>query len=224
MEWLRFGRLFDKRMLAPDAGGGEGGGAGAPAAGDGAGAEGGVPGPSFDDLLKEKEHQAEFDRRVNKALDTARGKWEQDKEAAVAAARTEAEKLAKMSAEDKARHAQETREKALADKEAAVTRRELRAQALEALAEKGLPKELAGLLVYTDADACGASLASVEGVFREAVQAAVVERMKGTTPGAGGGSDKGGGRASLGIASALGKEAARASGQTNDVLKKYMGG
>lgn len=33
---------------------------------------------TFDDLLKDKNHQAEFDRRVTKALDTAKAKWQQE--------------------------------------------------------------------------------------------------------------------------------------------------
>ena len=31
---------------------------------------------SFDDILKNKDYQAEFDRRVQKALGTAKEKWE----------------------------------------------------------------------------------------------------------------------------------------------------
>lgn len=38
--------------------------------------------PSLDDLLKNKKLQAEFDRRISKALDTARANWEQALEAA----------------------------------------------------------------------------------------------------------------------------------------------
>lgn len=56
---------------------------------------------TFDDLLKNKEHQAEFDRRVTKALETAKAKWQTEQDAAVEAAKTEAEKLAKMNAEKK---------------------------------------------------------------------------------------------------------------------------
>lgn len=34
--------------------------------------------PSFDTVLQNKEYQAEFDRRVSKALETAKVKWEAD--------------------------------------------------------------------------------------------------------------------------------------------------
>uniref|UniRef100_UPI000A52BAC2 capsid assembly scaffolding protein Gp46 family protein n=1 Tax=Geobacillus kaustophilus TaxID=1462 RepID=UPI000A52BAC2 len=78
-----------------------------------------------------------------------------------------------------------------AKREAEITRRELRATALETLAEKGLPKQLADILVYTDAETCQKSIESVEKVFRDAVEAAVNERLKGGEPPKGGGGGKG---------------------------------
>ena len=43
---------------------------------------------SFDEILGDKTYQAEFDRRVQKALETARSKWEAEEQTK----RTEAEK------------------------------------------------------------------------------------------------------------------------------------
>ena len=34
---------------------------------------------TFDEILKNKEYQAEFDRRVQKAINTAKAKWEENK-------------------------------------------------------------------------------------------------------------------------------------------------
>lgn len=136
--------------------------------------------PTLDDLLKgNKDHQAEFDRRVTKALETAKAKWQQEAEAKIAEAKTEAEKLAKMTLEQKAQHEREQREKELADREAALSLRELKAQAATTLAEKGLPKELLDSLSYADADTCQKSIDAVESAFRTAVQAGVEERLKG---------------------------------------------
>ena len=100
------------------AGGGAGGSASGDAgAADGAGAaEGGAATPpSFDDFLKDPKNQAEFDRRVAKALDTNRTKMQADIEAKMAEARTEAEKMAKMNAEQKAQYEREKQAKELAD-------------------------------------------------------------------------------------------------------------
>lgn len=34
--------------------------------------------PTFDDMLKDKDIQSEFDKRVSKALETAKTKWQKD--------------------------------------------------------------------------------------------------------------------------------------------------
>lgn len=133
---------------------------------------------TFDDLLKDKAHQAEFDRRVTKALETAKAKWQQEEAAKIEAAKTEAEKLAKMNAEQKAEHERQKREQELAEREKALTLRELKAQAASTLAEKGLPNGLLDSLNYTDAEACNKSIETVESAFRTAVQAGVEERLK----------------------------------------------
>lgn len=133
---------------------------------------------SFDEILKNKDYQAEFDRRVQKALGTAKEKWElllDDK-------LSEADKLAKMNKEEKAEYLRQKKEKELADKEAAITRRELMAEAKNTLAEKKLPVGLAEVLNYSDAESCNKSIAAVEKAFQEAVQAAVEEKLKGGTP------------------------------------------
>ena len=165
-------------LLKPDAGGG--GAGGAP---EGGGTPGGGQAPAFTDLLKDNpEYQAELDRRVTKALQTAQDKWQKDAEARIQAAKTEAEKLARMTAEQKAEHERQEREKSLADRETALTVRELRAQAAETLAQKGLPAALLDVLAYSDADKCASSIDAAEKAFRAAVQTGVEERMKGTPP------------------------------------------
>lgn len=142
-----------------------------------------VPAPepqpqSFDDLLKNKDYQAEFDRRVQKALGTAKEKWT----ALMDDKLSEADKLAKMNKEEKAEYLRQKQENELKDREAAITRRELMAEAKNTLAEKKLPVGLAEVLNYADADSCNKSMAAVEKAFQEAVQAAVEEKLKGGTP------------------------------------------
>lgn len=160
-----------------NAAGGEGGNTGGdPAAG---GAEGQV---SFDNFLKDPKNQAEFDRRIGKALETSRSKMQTEIDARIQEARTEAEKLAKMNAEQKAEYEKEKREKELADREASITKRELAAAAKEQLAEKGLPLSLADVLNYSTAEACSASIDAVGKAFQEAVEKAVEERLSGGEP------------------------------------------
>lgn len=161
-------------------------GDGAGAGGNGGGSEGGEPGGSgnttFDDFLKEGGNQAEFDRRVQQAINTAvsnaREKWQLMTDDKV----SEAEKLAKMNKEEKAEYLRQKKDKELSDREATITKRELMAEAKNTLTEKKLPIGLADVLNYSDAESCNKSIEAVEKAFQEAVEAAVQERLKGGEP------------------------------------------
>lgn len=133
------------------------------------------------------EQQAELDRILGERLGKAQAKWEKDYQSKLDAAKTEAEKLAKMNADQKAEYEQQKRLDELAKREGEITRRELRATAIETLAEKGLPRTLADILVFTDAETTNASLEAVEKAFRESVEAGVNERLRGGNPPGGGG-------------------------------------
>mgnify|MGYP000535765454 CR=1 FL=1 len=161
------------------AGASEGNGGGS---GEGTGGEGGDNPPSFDDFLKTGSNQAEFDRRVQKAVNTAVTNAQEKWQALTDDKLSEAEKLAKMTKEEKAQYMQQKKEKELSEREAAITRKELMAEARNTLAGDGLPQELAEVLNYTDADACKKSMETVKAAFQKAVEAAVEEKLKGGKP------------------------------------------
>lgn len=125
----------------------------------------------------ESERDSYLDKQIAKALDTARGKWEAETNTKIEAAKTEAEKMAEMTAEQKAQHKEQERLDEISKREADITRRELRAQSLEKLAEKELPKELIDVVVFTDADSCNASIEAVEKAFRKSVEDGVNKRL-----------------------------------------------
>ena len=175
-------QLFAEGGDGAGADGGNGGGSGE---GEGAGGEGGAGSdtpPSFDDFLKTGGNQAEFDRRVQKAVNTAVTKAQEKWQALADDKLSEAEKLAKMTKEEKAQYMQQKREKELTDREAAITRKELMAEAKNTLASDGLPQELAEVLDYSDADTCKKSMEKVTEVFQRAVETAVEEKLKGGKP------------------------------------------
>ncbi|MFR1512553.1 MAG: DUF4355 domain-containing protein [Coprococcus sp.] len=168
------------QLFAEGDGDGAGGGnvSGAGASGEGTNNE-----PlSFDGFLAQEGNQAEFDRRVQKAIDTAVSNAQQKWQALTDDKLSEAEKLAKMNKEEKAAYMQQKKEKELSDRESAVARKELMAEAKNTLAEKKLPAGLAEVLNYTDAETCNKSIAAVEKTFQAAVEAAVQERLKGGEP------------------------------------------
>lgn len=173
-------QLFAEGGDDAGADGGNGGGSGESAGGEG-GAGGDTP-PSFDDFLKTGGNQAEFDRRVQKAVNTAVTKAQEKWQALADDKLSEAENLAKMTKEEKAQYMQKKKEKELSDREAAVTRSELMAEAKNNLSDEGLPVELAEVLNYTDADACKKSMETVKKAFQTAVEKAVDEKLKGGKP------------------------------------------
>lgn len=167
------------------AGGGQGGGAGDTETGSDIEGSGEPEGDkdtepkTFDDVLgQNKDFQAEFDRRVQKAIHTAKEKWTVLMDDKV----SEAEKLAKMNKEEKAQYLQQKKEKDIQAREAAITKRELAAEAKNTLAEKSLPVDLADVLNYTDADTCKKSIEALEKAFQQSVEKAVEEKLKGGQP------------------------------------------
>ena len=163
------------------AGAGDGNGGGAGGSGDGDGAGGAEP-MSFDGFLQGDGNQAEFDRRVQQAINTAVGKAQEKWQLLTDDKVSEAEKLAKMNKEEKAQYLQQKKLADIEQREAAVVRKELKAEAGITLAEKGLPASLLEVLNYTDAETCKASISAVEKAFKDAVQKGVEERLKGGKP------------------------------------------
>lgn len=174
--------------MSPDGGEGGGGtpdGSGSSGTGAGEGSNGGSNGSgtiTFDDFLKQEGNQAEFDRRVTKAITTAVTKETNRLLAIHNEELAEQDRISKMTDAEKTAYLQKKQEKAISDREAAITKRELAATAKDTLATKGLPIELSEILVYTDETACNQSLESVERVFNDAVSKAVENKLKGDKP------------------------------------------
>lgn len=122
--------------------------------------------------------QEELDKIVQGRIAKERKAWEKHLEDE----KTEAQKLETMSEKEKKKYQEEKRIKELDDRETAITRRELTAQAKVQLADKGIPTELAEILNLTDAESCKKSIEIVEKAFQTAVEKAVEEKIKGNAP------------------------------------------
>lgn len=136
--------------------------------------EGGKP----EDQQSKTFTQEELDRIIQGRIVKERKSWEKELEDK----QTEAQKLEKMSEKEKKKYQEEKRIKELDDREAAITRRELTAQAKVQLADKGIPTDLAEILNLTDAESCKKSIETVEKAFQSAVEKAVEEKIKGNAP------------------------------------------
>lgn len=131
----------------------------------------------------EKLLQQEADRRVTQA----RKKFESELEKRIAAERKEAERLAKLSEEEKIKHKLEEQRRQLEQRERELLHKELKLEAVKILSEKNLPVDMIDMLVGQDADQTMNNIEAFEAAFRSAVEEAVNKRLGTTsgTPGSG---------------------------------------
>lgn len=173
------------------------------AEGEGDGADGNVTGTgaegtqvksgeplSFDDFLSQEGNQAEFDRRVQKAIQTAVGNAQKKWQTLTDSRISEAEKLSQMTAEEKEKYRADKAEKELNDLKKQIALGNMAKTARKMLSDEeiNVPDEIIMNLVSDDAEKTKESVEAFAKVFKEAVQSAVKERLKGEPPrkGAGG--------------------------------------
>ena len=166
-DWEIRKRLFDIQMFAEDDGGADD--KGADGAGDSA------------DGAQDQKHAAKYtDADVDEILNKKFAEWQKKQEKKV----SEAERLSKMTAEEKANERIKQLEERLAaaDKEKAVAAMSRQARAI--LAEKNINvnDELLANLVADDAEATKANCENFISLFTAAVEKAVKEKVKGDTP------------------------------------------
>ena len=142
---------------------------------------------TFNELLKDSEYQAEFDKKMDIALkkatenavNKAKEAWENEI--------SEAKRLEKLSADDRAKEVLAKQQKAIEDREKEVSKRELTAQAIKEMSEKGLPTDCVAFLVGDTAEVTKENIGSFEKSFSEAISKAVEKRIaeNARTPGKG---------------------------------------
>lgn len=166
-------------------GAGEGGGEGS-----GEGSQGGEENEplSFNDFLKLEGNQAEFDRRVAKATETAIKKAREQWELETNDKLSEAEKLARMTKEQKAEYRTQQLEKELNRLKQEKARNELAAMARKMLSEEkvNVSDELLSHIVGEDAEKTKAAVEDFVKLFNEAVGEELKKSARQATPKEGG--------------------------------------
>lgn len=139
---------------------------------------------TFDDFLKDSDNQAEFDRRVQKAIKTAVSNAEKKWKAATDDQLSEAEKLAQMTREEKAEYRAKKLEKELNElkHQNAVSDMAKTARKMLTDEEINAPDEIIMNLVSEDAEQTKAVVEAFAKIFKSTVQAAVKDALKGNTP------------------------------------------
>lgn len=118
--------------------------------------------------------QAEADRRVNQALTK--------KEREMAKKLTEAERLGKMSEEEKFKYQLEQKEAELAAKEREFTLRDNKIAAMKVLSEREIAADLVEFIVHEDADIMMANINQLDKFIKASVAAQVKARLGGAAP------------------------------------------
>ena len=93
----------------------------------------------------DKRLQVEADKRVSEAIKTAQTKWERDYDKRVKAEREEADRLARMSEEERQKAQDKKREEDLARRERTLQRKELQLEAVAILDKRKLPVSFAAI-------------------------------------------------------------------------------
>ncbi len=178
--------------------GGNGGGTGSEGGNggsdDGKGGSGGET-LSFEEFLKQEGNQAEFDRRVDKAVQTAVKNAEEKWKVLMDDSLSEAEKLAKMTKEEKAAYKTKKLEEELASLKREKEVAGLASEARKTLSDDGIniPDELLANLIGEDAAKTKANVEAFTKLFNEAVNEIVKKKAQQDPPLEGGGQGSGGG-------------------------------
>ena len=96
----------------------------------------------FDEILKDPKYQAEFDKRIAKAIETSKSKWDEEAEAK----RKELEEEAKLSAEEKIKKQMEKLTQENEVYKANEARRAMKDASLEYIKSKGYSNAIADLV------------------------------------------------------------------------------
>lgn len=144
-------------------------------------------GLSFDDFLGREGNQAEFDKRVQAAVDTAVERAKEAWEAATDDKVSEAEKLAKMTKEEREKYLQQKERRAFEAEKAAFEREKLLVEVRKELQEQTLPLAFADSLVtIADAKKIKDAIADIKKAWDAEIAEAVKAKARQSTPQEGG--------------------------------------
>lgn len=130
--------------------------------------------------------QSEVDSQIGKAVDKALTnrdtKHKQDLEKAVQDALAEKERLSKLSEKERKEDELTQREKDINDRLAEIEHKELKADAVSDLTEKGLPATFADFLLADNAENTLSNINEFKQAFDDAINAQVKEKLRQDTP------------------------------------------
>ena len=130
----------------------------------------------------EKMLQAETDRKVSKALETAKAKWQEEFQAKLTEEKNQAEKLAKMSESERLKAEFDKEKQAFETERQQFLREKLELQTVKELSTLGLPTDFSTFVMADNAEAIKENISILKEQFEMAIEKAVAEKLRGHTP------------------------------------------
>ncbi|WP_048690116.1 DUF4355 domain-containing protein [Streptococcus sp. 400_SSPC] len=126
--------------------------------------------------------RAEFGKAVAAEIAKARATWESEQAEALELAKSEGERLAKLTKDERAKEEEAKRIQAIEERERAIAEREMKMATMALLVEEGLPQEFLGHVLAPTAEEVKAKISDLRNVFDKEVEKRVNERLVQSTP------------------------------------------
>ena len=126
--------------------------------------------------------QAKIDAAVSTQLAKAQAKWEAEFKKREELAKKEAERLSKLSEDERAQAELENTRKELEQQKAEFEREKLKYEAAKVLSQRNLPVEFVDYLIGGDNETTLENIKTFEKKFNKAVEDAVTAKLKGKAP------------------------------------------
>lgn len=130
----------------------------------------------------EPKPEIDIDKKIADALSKVQKNFEETLKKRDAAAKKEAERLAKLSEEDRQKAEIENSMKELEEKEKELQRKELMIEMTKVLAERKIPVQFMDYLIAEDSESTLDRIKTFEKEFKKAVEESVNEKLKGKVP------------------------------------------
>ena len=124
----------------------------------------------------------QLEREIEKAVSEKKSEWEKGLEERLEAERSEAARLATMSADERSREEFDKKQKAFDEERGQYMSERMEFEAAKALSNAGLPISFAKILKGTDTKTTAENISVFKEEFLKAVEEEVSGRLKGVTP------------------------------------------
>lgn len=145
--------------------------------------------PTFDEILaSNKDYQSEFDSRLAKSnktfLENEKVKWEKEYTERLAKEKSEAEKLARMSEEQKLKYEIDQLKKEVADRDSKLNASQLKDATANIFIEKGIPSQYLSMFDFTKetADTINAKVELLNNIRSQDLQDSLNKTLRQSPP------------------------------------------